>query len=355
MLDDVAEGDYSRRLEPHSEDEVGRLADSVNRMSGRVEDAMQQVQHAANRETVQAAELQEKVDSILRTVTAASEGDLTVEVEVAGDDGVGRMGAGLRAFLASLRETVSGLAKSSQHLATSADELSASSAQMTATAQTSSSQVGVVSSASAEVSKNVQVAAMGVEQMSESIREIAHSSGDAARIARDAVSAAGSANNTIKGLGSSSVEIGAVVKVITTIAEQTNLLALNATIEAARAGEAGEGFAVVANEVKELAKQTAQATEDISLKIKAIRKGSKGAVEAIAEVGTIINRINDISNTIASAVEEQTATTNEISRQLAEAAKGSSEIADPRRRQFKRYASSWSTTPRLSDDSCEWR
>ena len=118
-----------------------------------------------------------------------------------------------------------------------------------------------------------------------------------------------------------------MIKVITSIAQQTNLLALNATIEAARAGEAGKGFAVVANEVKELAKQTAQATEDISRKIEAIQTGSQGAVEAIAEVGSIINQINDISNTIASSVEEQTATTNEISRNVSEAARGSAEIA----------------------------
>jgi methyl-accepting chemotaxis protein len=113
-----------------------------------------------------------------------------------------------------------------------------------------------------------------------------------------------------------------VIKVITSIAQQTNLLALNATIEAARAGEAGKGFAVVANEVKELAKQTAKATEDISRKIEAIQGDTKGAVEAIAQIGKIINQINDIQNTIASAVEEQTATTSEISRNVAEAARG---------------------------------
>ena len=114
---------------------------------------------------------------------------------------------------------------------------------------------------------------------------------------------------------------------ISTIANQTNLLALNATIEAARAGEAGKGFAVVANEVKELAKQTAKATEDISRKIEAIQGDTKGAVDAIAQIGQIINQINDIQNTIASAVEEQTATTSEIGRNVTEAAKGSSEIA----------------------------
>lgn len=141
------------------------------------------------------------------------------------------------------------------------------------------------------------------------------------------MSTAAIANATIGKLGDSSLEIGKVIKVITSIAEQTNLLALNATIEAARAGEAGKGFAVVANEVKELAKETAKATEDISRKIEAIQGDTQGAVNSIRQIGEVIAQINDISNTIASAVEEQTATANEMSRNVAEAAKGTSEIA----------------------------
>jgi methyl-accepting chemotaxis protein len=134
-------------------------------------------------------------------------------------------------------------------------------------------------------------------------------------------------NQTVSKLGESSLEIGKVIKVITSIAQQTNLLALNATIEAARAGEAGKGFAVVANEVKELAKQTATATEDISRKIEAIQTDTKSAVGAIDQIGQIISQINDLQNTIASAVEEQTATTNEIARNASEAARGTDEIA----------------------------
>jgi methyl-accepting chemotaxis protein len=163
--------------------------------------------------------------------------------------------------------------------------------------------------------------------MTASIKEIAKNATEAAQVADSAAKVAETTNATVAKLGESSTEIGNVIKVITSIAEQTNLLALNATIEAARAGEAGKGFAVVANEVKELAKETAKATEDIGRKVEAIQDDAKGAVETIGQITGVIKRINDIQNTIASAVEEQTATTNEIARNISEGARGSSEIA----------------------------
>ena len=216
---------------------------------------------------------------------------------------------------------------SASTLGSSAEELTAVSTQMASNAEETSAQANVVSAASEQVSKNVQTVSTGVEEMNAAIREIAKNASDSARVAQQAVTTAATANTTISKLGDSSAEIGKVIKVITSIAEQTNLLALNATIEAARAGEAGKGFAVVANEVKELAKETAKATEDISRKIEAIQGDTRGAVDSIRKIGEVITQINDISNTIASAVEEQTATATEMSRNVAEAAKGTAEIA----------------------------
>ncbi len=225
------------------------------------------------------------------------------------------------------KELIAAVELNASGLGASATELSAISQTMTANAEETSAQASVVSAASEQVNKNVQTVATSAEEMSASIREIAKNATDAARVATQAVKVADTTNTLVGKLGESSAQIGKVIKVITSIAQQTNLLALNATIEAARAGEAGKGFAVVANEVKELAKETAKATEDISQKIEAIQGDTRGAVEAIAQIGSIINQINDIQHTIASAVEEQTATTNEITRNVAEAARGSAEIA----------------------------
>jgi methyl-accepting chemotaxis protein len=256
-----------------------------------------------------------------------AQADLTSEVRVAGSDEVAQLGASFNRAVGDLSTVVRRIRESAWTLASSSEELSVTSTQMGASAEETSAQANAVSAAAEQVSANVNTVAASAEEMSASIREIASSAHEAADVAAEAVTAAGSTNATVRQLGDSSAEIGEVIKVITSIAEQTNLLALNATIEAARAGDAGKGFAVVANEVKELAKGTAAATEEIGQKVIAIQGDAHAAMAAINHISEVITRINDIQGTIASAVEQQTATTNEITRHVTEAATGAGEIA----------------------------
>ena len=259
---------------------------------------------------------------------AAGEGKLAVRADSSKHHGdFRRIIEGINQTLETIVEPLRLTSQNAATLASSSEEMTAVSQQMAGNAEETATQANVVSAASEQVSRNVNSVASASEQMQASIREISKNVNESARVAKNAVNVAHSTNLTVKKLGESSQEIGNVIKVITSIAQQTNLLALNATIEAARAGEAGKGFAVVANEVKELAKQTAKATEEISQKIDAIQGATKGAVIAIDEISAIINQINDISNSIASAVEEQTVTTNEIGRSVAEAAQGVDNIA----------------------------
>jgi methyl-accepting chemotaxis protein len=223
---------------------------------------------------------------------------------------------------------VHNVTEASRQLAAASAELNATATQLSSNAERSTSVANSTASASEEVSQGVRTVATNTEEMSASIKEIARNAAEASSTSATTLRQAQSTNVTITKLGESSQEIGNVIKVISSIAQQTNLLALNATIEAARAGDAGRGFAVVANEVKELAKQTAKATEDITSKITGIQKDSSSAVDAVAAIGQTIEKLNGIAGAIAASVEEQSATTNEVSRVVQESARGVLSITD---------------------------
>jgi len=264
---------------------------------------------------------------MLATIEEIAANNLAIrDMEVTSADEIGKAALALNKMKNNLHGVIETISGTAQNVAAASQEFASTSRQITANCEDATAQASTVSVATDQINRNLQTVATGAEQMSATIKDIARNAGEAAKVASEAVKTAQTTNAIVSKLGESSTEIGEVIKVITSIAQQTNLLALNATIEAARAGEAGKGFAVVANEVKELAKQTASATEDISRKITTIQEDTKGAVEAIASIDAVIHQINDISNTIATAVEEQSATTNEMSRNVLEAARGSESI-----------------------------
>jgi methyl-accepting chemotaxis protein len=260
-------------------------------------------------------------------LTAVAAGDLTAEVHIDQRDEVGEMAEALTSATTSMRTAMGSLAEHANNLALASADLGSVGGRIRSSAAGAATFADQVSSAAELISGHVQAAATSADEMSGTIREISHNAGRAADVAQTAVGLAESTNAIIGKLGVSSTEIGEVVKVITTIAAQTNLLALNATIEAARAGELGKGFAVVASEVKDLAHETATATDTIARRIEAIQADSSEAIGAIGRISAVIEEISQYQGGIATAVRDQATTTNDMSRSVAEAAAGSQEIA----------------------------
>ncbi|MBE9205342.1 methyl-accepting chemotaxis protein [Nostoc sp. LEGE 06077] len=319
-------------LNQNVNNEVARLASEIGTEGNLdsqavVKGAKGSWQELLNNVNQMSANISEQIKSIREVTLVVAQGNLSQHIEADNAGEFKQLTDNANQMISRLRSSIRQMADVATAVASSAEELTAVSKEMTENAKQTSEQANSASASAEQVNQNSITVVTAVEEMNASIREIAKTVAEGAKVANQAVKTADRTNETINKLGQSSSEIGKVIKVITSIAQQTNLLALNATIEAARAGDAGRGFAVVANEVKELAKQTAKATEDISQRIEAIQTDTQGAMAAIGQITDIINQINDLQSTIASAVEEQTATTNEIARNIAEAAQGTTDIA----------------------------
>ena len=265
--------------------------------------------------------------SVMGSVDAMSMGNLTVPAQVRSRDEIGTMSGALNTARESLRGMLAQVAETAETMRTAVQELRASNVRVAEGSEESTAQALTVAAASEQVSSTVQNVAGGAEELTASIRELTHNASEAATFVGQGVTFSDATATTVNELGRSSKQIAAFVKVITSIAEQTNLLALNATIEAARAGEAGKGFAVVAAEVKDLARESARSAEDIAGLIESNQTQTTSAVAAISEISATIKTINEYQTTIANAMEEHAATTNEMSRSVSHAASSASDIA----------------------------
>ena len=306
------------------DNDIGQMARGVEVLQR----SLRQAAAAAKAEHENNVVAQETTKQIGEIIAAAAGGNFTATVRLEGKTGfLLDISGQVNKLIDTARHAFQAIAANAATLSTASQDLSALSIQMSSNAEETTAQAASAAAAANQVSGNMQQVATGVEELSVSIREISSNAMEASAVTTRAVAEAKATNQTMAKLGVSSQEIGSVLKVISSIAEQTNLLALNATIEAARAGDLGKGFAVVANEVKELARQTSRATVEISNNIGNIQSDVKVAISSIGAISEIIQKINDISNVIASAVEEQAATANEIGKAVSSAANGSGEIA----------------------------
>lgn len=286
---------------------------------------LEQAEAAKQKEEADA--LQQRVDRLLAAVSAAAEGNLNYPIDTHGDDLAGQMASALDSLFSGLRSSMSSINTNAAQLTRASESLTTLSVEMNESARANSEHALEASNLTSDVGASVDSVAGATEEMSSSIKEIARNTEEAETVAAEAVQLAKSTDATVRKLADSSAGIGHVIKVITSIAEQTNLLALNATIEAARAGDAGKGFAVVATEVKELAKETARATDQIEARISDIQSDTDSAVAAIQSISSIIDKISSIQSAISVAITEQSSVTQEISRSILQTADGSQAIS----------------------------
>ncbi len=275
-----------------------------------------------------AKQITKPLGNSVEVLQSLAKGDLTRTIEVTTQDEFGDMGTALNEAIADIRQAVNQMGSCSRSLAEQSLLMASTGTELSESASTAEKQADEASGAADEVNQFVVVVSGASTEMSATIAELAKSSANLSTKAEEGVMVSDEANAVLHTLGESSQEIGEIVKVITSIAQQTNLLALNATIEAARAGEAGRGFAVVASEVKELAQQTADATENIEAKILAIQDNVASSVESIGRISGVVTEIRDGQASIAAAIEEQDATTDEIDRTMTITSTKASEIAE---------------------------
>ncbi|MGA2080323.1 MAG: methyl-accepting chemotaxis protein [Holophaga sp.] len=313
----MEQGDLTVRISSEYRGDLQKLRNAVNNTATKLAQTVADIGSNANTLASSAEEL----TSVSNSMASGAE-QMTSQANNAAA-GTEQASANVKTMAAGVEE----ISANANTVASASEQVSANLRSVAAAVEQTSANMKTIANHSENMTSAVNSVATAIEEMSVSLNEVAKNSGQAASVAGRAAKAADATAETVDKLGRSAQEIGKVVDMIKGIAAQTNLLALNATIEAARAGEAGRGFAVVANEVKELAKQTASATEDIRTQVSGMQNNTDAAVKAIEEIVSVINEINSISGTIATAVEEQTATTNEISKSVGAAARGANEVA----------------------------
>ncbi len=317
VLKKIAKGDLTKRLSVSGSDEIGQLAGSFNEAAGRLQDMFRGLTRTSD--TIAGASHTLNETSEVLSLQATEMGGRFAEAEGA----VRRTDENIKSMAAAAEEASTQIAE----VASSSSEVSANIEQGQRVTAEVSQTLSIAADDVEQIALSINNIATAIEEMYASMNEVAKSSSRGASVANEASSKASSTSELVNNLGQAASEIGEVIDLINGIASQTNLLALNAAIEAAGAGEAGKGFAVVANEVKELARQTAGATDEIREKIKTMQSNTESSIQAIGVIVEVILEINDIMGTIASAVEEQTATTNEISKNISETATRSNSVS----------------------------